>query len=161
MIKRVPYLFFYVIIWIAILHCTSFAKTNLVKKHAPKNSLNLSKKRLLNLSARQQILSQNIANVNTPHYKAKDLLIKNSPNTRYKKLKNFKLTTTSSKHFAGKRYLNNKLIKVKTFESKPNGNNVSIEEELPKLSQNTNDYNSTLKIYSTLNNLISMTINNK
>ncbi len=152
----------HVVFFLFIIENNVCAKTNFIEnKKNPVNSLNISKKRLVNLSARHRVLSQNIANANTPFYKVKDLKVEKNFPYGHTKFQRFRLVTTSPKHFSGTGYLKNKIIKVKSLETKPNGNNVSIEEELPKISQNVNDYNSTLKIYSALNNLITTTINNR
>lgn len=44
------------------------------------------------------------------------------------------------------------------YEIKPNGNNVSIAQQMTKLSQNQQDYNAGLKAYSTMNALVSAVI---
>ncbi|MBF8246491.1 MAG: flagellar basal body rod protein FlgB [Rickettsia sp.] len=136
---------------------------NFSKLKYQSNSFDLTKKKLHHFSDRHKILSKNIANVNTPNYKAEDINLSKDSKIFKKKINNFKLLRTSKMHFSGKNYLEQKrrVKKVSTSETKPNGNNVSIEEELPKISQNSNEYNSALKIYSTLNTLISTVINSR
>jgi flagellar basal-body rod protein FlgB len=69
---------------------------------------------------------------------------------------------TSSKHINSKRSsVSGKFSSHKLkdpYEVKPNGNNVSIAQQMLKLSQNQQDYNAALKSYSATNNLLSSVI---
>ena len=108
-----------------------------------------------------KILSENVANVNTPGYKANDVasardyetLISNK--TRGRKVR---MVRTSKNHLAGSRGDSGNILSEKLkdpYEVKPNGNNVSIAQQMTKLSQNQQDYNAAVKSYATTNALIS------
>jgi len=116
-------------------------------------------------SFRHKVLTQNIANVNTPGYKADEVtsptqyddFTDSSGNSRKVSLK-----VTSGKHInnkssSGSGKLSSHKLKD-PYEVKPNGNNVSIAQQMLKLSQNQQDYNAALKSYSATNNLISSVI---
>ena len=107
------------------------------------------RKRLDYLSQRQKVITENIANTNTPGYQAQDL----EDNTRFN---NISLRKTSSKHIASNNtskgdYL---LISNNTGEEKPNGNNVSIEQELMKQSTIQIDYQAAVKIYKHISKMM-------
>lgn len=110
---------------------------------------------------RHKVLSQNMANVNTPGYKADEVaeatdyddLMDNAATIRRVSIKR-----TSSKHLPGSHGSDSKIASEKLknpYEIKPNGNNVSIAQQMTKLSQNQQDYNAAVKAYSTTNSLFS------
>ncbi len=110
---------------------------------------------------KHKVLSQNMANVNTPGYKANDVievadyddLMDNSA-----KIRRVSISRTSSKHLFGTHGSESKIATEKLknpYEIKPNGNNVSIAQQMTKLSQNQQDYNAAVKAYSTTNSLFS------
>jgi flagellar basal-body rod protein FlgB len=123
-------------------------------------------KSYLEISAfRHKVLTQNIANVNTPSYKADEV----TTPTQYDDLtdgaiksRKVSLKITSGKHINNKRNGGSGKLsshKLKDpYEVKPNGNNVSIAQQMMKLSQNQQDYNAALKSYSATNNLLSSVI---
>ncbi|KAF8818610.1 flagellar basal body rod protein FlgB [Rickettsia endosymbiont of Cardiosporidium cionae] len=128
------------------------------------NTSSLIKQYLEFLSLRHKTLSENIANLNTPNYKAKDVsmadntgnLVKAAPK-RYV----FCLSTTSAKHIGSKNMgpngingIHYKINKIKnSYETKPNGNNVSMNQQMSEISQNQQSYNVAIRAYSALNNL--------
>ena len=106
------------------------------------------------LSERQSVLAQNIANSDTPGYKAKDIA---EPD--FKKM-------VASSGLGGQRPLQMAITNVKhiakntpvpafradkrnnTYELNPNGNNVVLEEEISKMAMNTQEYQKALNLYS-------------
>jgi flagellar basal-body rod protein FlgB len=115
-------------------------------------------------SFRHKVLSQNIANINTPGYKADEVEIP----TKYdvligekKKIKRVSLAITSEKHILGHNKPAGKFESHKLkdpYEIKPNGNNVSLAQQMTKLSQNQQDYNAAVKGYAATNALLSTTL---
>jgi flagellar basal-body rod protein FlgB len=115
-------------------------------------------------SLRHKVLSQNIANLNTPGYKADEVDIP----TKYdeligdkKKIKRVRMVTTSKTHIIGSSNASSKFTSHKLrdpYEIKPNGNNVSLAQQMTKLSQNQQDYNAALKGYTATNGLLSATL---
>jgi flagellar basal-body rod protein FlgB len=106
------------------------------------------------LSERQSVLAQNIANGDTPGYRAQDIA---EPD--FKKMvkasgingqRNLQMTLTNSKHIAKTapsaafRADNRRT----TYELNPNENNVVIEEEISKMAMNQADYQKALNLYS-------------
>lgn len=87
---------------------------------------------------RQKVISSNIANINTPNYKTKDLTFENE-------LKNvqspiLELSQTKGKHFSN---INNNmnistpsLIKVQGLEEQNDGNNVNLDAQMSEMSKN-------------------------
>ena len=113
----------------------------------------LMKVKLDYMSQRQAVLAQNIANADTPGYKAKDIA---APD--FDKLiqangapsSNLRMTVTNPKHLSlqpgGSAYEVTK--RVGTDEQNPNGNNVTVEDEMSKVAQNQADYQKVLNLYS-------------
>jgi len=112
-------------------------------------------------SFRHQILSENVANANTPGYKANEVA---APST-YKELvvdsnssKKVRMNVTSSNHLIGKNKERGKFSSQKLqnpYETKPNGNNVSLQQQMLLMAENKQDYNLALKNYASSNSLIS------
>jgi flagellar basal-body rod protein FlgB len=119
-------------------------------------------KSYLELTAfKHKILSENLANVNTPGYKAEDV---DSPKDysdltgKGRSNRALKLVITSDNHIADTKRSSGKLSSHKLkdpYEVKPNGNNVSLAQQMTKLSQNQQDYNAAVKGYAVMNSLVS------
>ena len=87
---------------------------------------------------KQKVISSNIANINTPAYKTKDLVFENELNN---KLDNtFKMQVTSSKHMtsigSNLSNANPKLVEVKGLEQQNDGNNVNLDTQMSEMSKN-------------------------
>ena len=87
---------------------------------------------------KQKVISSNIANINTPAYKTKDLVFENELNN---KLDNtLKMQLTSSKHMSsiGNNLSNTnpKLVDVKGLEEQNDGNNVNLDTQMSEMSKN-------------------------
>ena len=87
---------------------------------------------------KQKVISSNIANINTPAYKTKDLVFENELNN---KLDNtLKMQVTSSKHMSsiGNNLSNTnpKLVDVKGLEEQNDGNNVNLDTQMSEMSKN-------------------------
>ena len=105
--------------------------------------------------ARQKVISENIANADTPGYRARDL-------TGFEKTLASGLAThgatsvtaarTSPMHLASASSMGaNAGREAKsgmTFETRPSGNAVTLEEEMMKLSRNQSDYQAATALYS-------------
>ena len=94
-----------------------------------------------NLSFRnekQKIIAANIANINTPGYKTKDLKFNNLIDE--KKEKNLPLTITNSKHIPffieDKVKSTYEVYEVKGLQEQNDGNNVNLDREMSKMAQN-------------------------
>jgi len=156
MYKILQLLFFTII----TTYCSlSFAYSSQEKTNGKINTNELLKSYLELSALKHKVISENIANVNTPSYKANDIDItnqyKNLP-TNNKSGRKARLSCTSSKHLLPSKDENRKFLIHKLqnpYETKNNGNNVSLTQQNIKLSQNRNDYNTALKVYNTSNSL--------
>lgn len=101
------------------------------------------------LTQRQEVVSQNIANANTPEYKGRDL----KPFTFRDALSdNRRLTpvATNPSHLAGTRGAGGLAKEEKLrdpYETAPDGNNVVLEEQMMRISQNAMDYQTITNLY--------------
>ncbi|RXK11873.1 flagellar basal body rod protein FlgB [Halarcobacter mediterraneus] len=88
---------------------------------------------------RQNVISSNIANVNTPGYKTKDLVFEDEIG-KVKKEKDLPLYTTNSKHMTGfeptKKNNQPRLIEVEGLKEQNDGNNVSMDRQMSEMSKN-------------------------
>lgn len=106
------------------------------------------------MSARQAVLAQNIANADTPDYKAKDI---SAPDFKQMmgqsgigSAQNLPLSATSKKHISGGSGSGTDFQAEKrksTYELNPTGNNVVIEEEMMKVAENQAEYQKVLNLY--------------
>jgi len=110
-------------------------------------------------SFRHKTLAQNVANVNTPGYKADEVGMPEGHDGlvgRGKTSRKITMARTSSQHISGNKDSNGKFSSQKLkdpYEIKKNGNNVSMGQQMTKIAQNKNDYNVAVKGYATLNSL--------
>ncbi|SNY94258.1 flagellar basal-body rod protein FlgB [Cohaesibacter sp. ES.047] len=110
--------------------------------------------------ARQKVLSENVANADSPGYKVKEL----SEFDFGSALKPFKaegLQTrmTNSHHLQGRAiFPDGKLVgeKVDGFETTPSGNAVVLEEQMMKVTTNQMDFQAVTQLYSKGLNMIRM-----
>ncbi len=156
------------VIFIVYFSCTCFAGTkghislSKAEKKESKSTTNEMLKSYLEVSSfRNKVLSQNVANINTPGYKAdevnmpekyEDLSSDGGKNTR------IGMKVTSYRHISGTNAPQGKLSSHKLKdpdEIKKNGNNVSMRQQMAKISQNKNDYTAAVKAYATSNSLYS------
>ena len=91
-------------------------------------------------SDRQDIISSNIANVNTPGYKTKELVFEQELNKQNSQ-RDLSLSTTNSKHInPSLSDINNfnepRLVNVKGLKEQNDGNNVSMDKQMSEMSKN-------------------------
>ncbi len=88
-------------------------------------------------SERQKVIAGNIANINTPNYKTKDLSFEDHLN---KATDDLKLATTHKNHIAFSSQDNTssamKLYEVENLEEQNDGNNVSLDRQISEMSKN-------------------------
>lgn len=85
---------------------------------------------------RQKVISSNIANINTPNYKTKDLVFQDELE---KSTINLKMAQTNSRHiqnidFSNK--INPSVVDVKGLQEQNDGNNVNLDSQMSELSKN-------------------------
>ena len=110
----------------------------------------MATKRMDWLSKRQQVLSQNIANSDTPGYGPKDLKQLKFQEMLRPQLKRSTLQKTSSMHIEAthrnSKYRNDS--KKDTYEMAPAGNSVILEEQLTKVSETQANHRLASNIYT-------------
>ncbi len=87
---------------------------------------------------RQKVIASNIANINTPGYKTKDLSFENLLD----KKGDLRLVTTNPKHIGSPTLPKGQLFrtsvyKVKGLDEQNDGNNVSLDKQMSKMAKNT------------------------
>jgi flagellar basal-body rod protein FlgB len=98
------------------------------------------------LNQRSSVLSENVANANTPGYKAKDL----SAFTFGETLSQFNgMNVTNSRHIvpASMAGVNARTIKTKSFETLPTGNSVELEQQMMQVSETSVNYQLMTSLY--------------
>jgi flagellar basal-body rod protein FlgB len=86
---------------------------------------------------KQKVISSNIANINTPNYKTKDLTfeneLKSADNMIQMKQTNFKHISSLDNNVSS---INPKLTEVKGLEEQNDGNNVNLDSQMSEMSKN-------------------------
>ena len=117
------------------------------------------------LSAKHQVITQNIANNNTPGYNAKKINIPKNFFSMVNKTispNHIQISTTSPSHLAG--YLSSIRYRTKKDISgtkKINGNNVDLKHQIMNISANQVEYDKAIKSYMNASSLISIALGNK
>jgi flagellar basal-body rod protein FlgB len=101
------------------------------------------------LNQRQKIISQNIANADTPDYVPHDLVSLNFADLARSQSKKLKMAVSSEKHISDPDEKNGKFRdkKNKNFTSEPSGNAVILEEQMMLQSQTQVDYELMTRLY--------------
>ena len=108
------------------------------------------KGRLAWLGHRQEVLAQNIANSDTPRYKARDLKALKFKDLVSNQSSNIRMVATAGSHLTGipKRAIESKVeTERRPMETSPNGNSVVLEEQMAKMSENSVGYRLTTELY--------------
>ena len=86
---------------------------------------------------KQKVISSNIANINTPNYKTKDLIFEDELKVVNN---NLQMKQTNSKHLSsinnGLSNINPKLTEVKGLAEQNDGNNVNLDTQMSEMSKN-------------------------
>ncbi len=100
--------------------------------------------------ARQGVLAENVANADTPGYRARDLkTFKVDEDLKLAK-PGLETTRTQAGHLSGvmRASSGGGQISPSTFETTPDGNNVVLEEQMMKVTQNQMDFQAAASLYS-------------
>lgn len=88
---------------------------------------------------RQKVISSNIANINTPNYKTKELVFEDELSNQ-KKEPRLALAQTSGQHLPNINHNSNipnpRLVQVKGLEEQNDGNNVNLDTQMSEMSKN-------------------------
>ena len=112
--------------------------------------LSLLRERMTWLNQRQDVLSQNVANADTPRYVARDLKPLDFDRMMGEASSGTKMMTTNARHIAISSVHGGKFEDHETpdQESDPNGNAVSLEVEMIKVADTQAQYAAAANIYS-------------
>lgn len=101
------------------------------------------------LSSRQGVLSQNVANADTPKYRPKDLKEVDFAQSEIEKPFQVALKRTHAAHYdrTGEKSAFRSDRERDPYETLPTGNAVVLEEQLMKVAQNKHDYELITKLY--------------
>ncbi|PWA13498.1 flagellar basal body rod protein FlgB [Pueribacillus theae] len=108
------------------------------------STLSALERRLHASSVRQNVISQNIANADTPHYKAKEVIFKDE----LSKAIGLQAKRTDNRHFNFAATQQNSGYTVATKNKSimnNNGNNVDIDREMSLLAENQIYYNALIE----------------
>lgn len=109
----------------------------------------LMKKGLNMMSTRQNLISSNISNVDTPGFKASDIDFQAQLRSALGSKNSLNLRSTNEKHF-GPNTASIGDLTPDPFEedaaAKSNGNNVDIDNEMAKMAENQIMYNATIQL---------------
>jgi flagellar basal-body rod protein FlgB len=115
------------------------------------------------LAEGQDVISQNIANADTPGYKAKQLHELDFERLARAEAHRLEMRATSPRHSTGGRQSQNFRVETQreTFETTPVENSISIEEQMAKLSKNQYEYTMTTNLYNKTSQMFKTAIGNK
>jgi len=119
------------------------------------------KKRMAWLGHRQEVLAQNIANADTPGYKARDVKAFQFKELIRKESANLTMASTSEKHLRGqpRRTTDSGSQENRTpYETTTNGNSVVLEEQMAKMSESSVNYRLTTQLYKKHLGMIKMAL---
>ncbi len=109
----------------------------------------LMAKRLSWLGQRQQVLANNVANADTPGYRARDLKALSFKKVLGGEGAKLGMAATKPAHLAGqsRKPAPNAVEKTDSHEIVISGNSVSLEEEMMKVGKTMMDYQLTINLY--------------
>ena len=112
--------------------------------------LSMLRERMTWLNQRQDVLSQNVANADTPRYVARDLKALDFDQMVSGAQSGTKMMTTNARHIAITASHGGKFEDHETpdQESSPNGNAVSLEVEMIKVADTQAQYQAAANLYS-------------
>ena len=88
---------------------------------------------------RQKVISSNIANINTPNYKTKDLVFQNELDNSLNE-NSLKMRVTNNKHMLTSDInsinTNPRLVQVSGLQEQNDGNNVNLDSQMSEQSKN-------------------------
>lgn len=110
------------------------------------------------LNQRQSVLAENVANADTPGYKARDL----APFTFGDAMKqaNMTMAVTDPHHIvpASMAGVNAKSVKAKGYDTVPSGNSVDVESQMMEVSKTAVEYKEVTSIYHKIGTLFNIAL---
>jgi flagellar basal-body rod protein FlgB len=128
--------------------------------------LSMLRTRLDWAQARQRVLAENVANSDTPKYRAHDLAplkFEDQPLASPGTVSAVSLTRTAEGHIAGVGLTQSpfRAANARDFEVRPAGNAVNLEEEMMKVAANNMDYQAATALYTRSLNLFKVALGKK
>lgn len=123
----------------------------------------MMKTKMAYLSERQDVLSQNIANVDTPGYQARDLKKLEFENMAMLHANHLAMRATSPSHQQPSQQeaeFSPEKIR-KTYEMSPMKNKVVIEEQMMKVAETSMQYQATTNLYKKMSEMFKTAIGNR
>lgn len=108
------------------------------------------RKRLDWLGQRQEVLAQNIANADTPGFRARDLKAYSFKELVRRETAQINLVADNPDHLPGRRKRIRdftEAVERRPFETAPDGNSVVLEEQMAKVGQTGSSYKLTTSLY--------------
>lgn len=104
------------------------------------NTINSLERAISQSTAKQKVISNNIANVDTPNYKAQEVRFNHALSNEMQKLQAVK---TNEKHvdFGGANSSGYRIVSKNNTNYQHNGNNVDIDQEMTEMAKNQIQYN--------------------
>jgi len=100
------------------------------------------------LTERQQVLAQNVANADTPNFKASDLKPQSFRDMLVGTSNRLPLAATQASHLPGQGSATAfRAVADRNAELSPSGNSVSIEDQMLKVSGTANEFQLTTSLY--------------
>jgi flagellar basal-body rod protein FlgB len=108
------------------------------------NTINSLETALSQSTAKQKVISNNIANVDTPNYKAQEVRFNTALSNEMQKLQ---ATKTNTKHieFGGSDTSSFRIASRNNTDYQHNGNNVDIDQEMTEMAKNQIQYNALIE----------------
>jgi flagellar basal-body rod protein FlgB len=121
----------------------------------------MMKQRMAYGSERQAVLAQNIANANTPKYKAKDLKPLDFKEMAHDAANKLPMAATQAGHMQSSSAgaMRFEMAEQRDItEVAPNGNNVTLEDQMMKMQSNNTDYQTTTSLYRRMTEMFNISI---
>ena len=114
------------------------------------NIFTIMEQKLSYHSANQDVLARNVANADTPKYKAQELPDLNFKRLAMQEARRLEVRMTNQKHIkaaspSGTAYRTENM--QKTYETTPVKNKVSLEEQMAMVANNKHEYDKTISLY--------------
>lgn len=110
--------------------------------------LTLAKSRMDWVAKRQEVLSDNIANANTPKFVPSDLKAFDFKEVLHQSMPPIQLASTNARHLSPELADPRKILQSKkTFESSADGNAVVLEEQMAKMGEAKTAYETAASLF--------------
>lgn len=119
------------------------------------------KRRLGWLTQRQEVLAQNIANADTPKYRAHDLKAYDFKEILDQEKRQINMTVTGEGHLEGRRKRIRDFAEQEIrqpFETSPTGNSVVLEEQMANVNETQTKHRLTTELYRKHLNMLKLAV---